>query len=167
VLLARLAGNTDLVKAQWTALASMGDVAEVPADRWGALRESEPQGAATARLSHRPAHRFDVWLHALSLAERLPGAWVHASVGRGIARLVAPAADPSALAAAFAPGAFVVGGEPGTRIFERLPGVLWPALSPSALPPNTAGELMRKVKDAYDPHDLLNPGIMGIKVYGA
>jgi glycolate oxidase FAD binding subunit len=167
VLLLRLAGNADLVRAQWTALAAMGDVAELPADRWGALRESEPEGAATVRLSHRPAHRFDVWLHALSLAERLPGAWVHASLGRGVARLVVPTADPSALAAAFTSASFAVGGEPGTRIFERLPSVLWPVLSPSALPPGTAGELMRKVKDAYDPHHLLNPGIMGIKLYGA
>lgn len=167
VLLARLAGNADLVRAQWTALAAMGDVAEVPADRWDALRESEPDGAATVRLSHRPKHRTDVWLQALALADRLPGAWVHASMGRAIARLVAPASDAAALAAAFTPGRFAVAGEPGGRIFERLPASLWPALSPSALPPDAAGELMRKVKDTYDPHHLLNPGIMGINVYGA
>ena len=168
VLLARLAGNPELVSSQRAALAAMGDAAEVPADRWGALRESDPQGGATARLSHRPARRFDVWLRALALADRLPGSWVHASVGRGIARLAAPAStDPSALAAAFAPGSFSAGGEPGTVIFERLPAALWPTLSPSALPRGTAGELMRKVKDAYDPHHLLNPGIMGLKVYGA
>ena len=120
------------------------------------------------RFSHRPAQRFDVWLHAVAVAARLPGARVHASVGRGIARLVAPpSSDPAALVAALAPGSFASGGERGTLIFERLPATLWSPLSPSAFPSGTAGELMRKVKDAYDPQHLLNPGMMGIKLYGA
>jgi hypothetical protein len=45
----------------------------------------------------------------------------------------------------------------GTRIYERLPAALWPALAPTAL----RGTLERGVKAAFDPHHLLNPGILG------
>ena len=162
LLLARLAGNAELVASQRAALAAMSDVAELPPEVWRAIAVAEPAGAATVRLSHRPARRFDSWRHALATAARLPGAWVHASVGRGIARcVVPPGIEPAAIADAFAPGSFAVAGEPGTLLFERLPAQLWPTLSPSAMPDGPTGRLMRKVKDAYDPHHLLNPGIMG------
>ena len=160
VLLARLAGNAELVASQRSALAAMADVAEVPSEVWRTLRTSEPAGAATVRFAHLPARRYDTWRHAVGAAEQLPGAYVHASIGRGIARCVVPAPEPAALAAAVGP-LFSLGGTGGSTIFERLPPALWSSLAPSAFPVGPAGSLMRRVKDAFDPQQVLNPGIMG------
>lgn len=160
VLLARLAGNAELVVSQRAALAALADVAELAPDVWRALRASEPAGAATVRFSHLPARRYDTWRHAVAAVEQLPGAFVHASVGRGVARCVVPAPDPEALAAALG-GPFTLGDAAGSAIFERLPASLWPALSASAIPADPAGRLMRRIKDAFDPQHVLNPGIMG------
>jgi FAD/FMN-containing dehydrogenase len=45
----------------------------------------------------------------------------------------------------------------GVRIFERLPASLWRTLSPDVV----SDALSRGVRDAFDPHRLLNPGILG------
>jgi hypothetical protein len=45
----------------------------------------------------------------------------------------------------------------GTRIFERLPAALWPSLAPPAV----RGRIERGLKTAFDPHNVLNPGIFG------
>jgi len=150
-LLVRLAGNADLVRAEQAALAALGDAAAAPVDVWDRLRACEPAGAAVARFSGPPARMAATWTHALEVAERWPGTAAHASVGRGVARCVLPTGDARALASALQP-TFA-----GTRIFERLPNELWATLAPTAV----ADRLSRGVKRAYDPHGLLNPGILG------
>lgn len=160
VLLARLAGNAELVASQRAALSTMADVAEVPSEVWRALRSSEPAGAAAVRFSHLPARRYETWRHAVAAAEPMPDAYVHASIGRGIARCVVPAPDTATLAAVFG-APFSLGGTVGSTIYERLPAPLWSSLAPSAFPVGPAGGLMRRVKDAFDPQQVLNPGIMG------
>ena len=42
-------------------------------------------------------------------------------------------------------------------IFEKLPSEVWPIVSPSA----ASDPLSRGIKKAYDPHNILNPGILG------
>ena len=42
-------------------------------------------------------------------------------------------------------------------IFEKLPEDVWPVVSPGV----AADSLSRGVKTVFDPHDLLNPGILG------
>ena len=44
-----------------------------------------------------------------------------------------------------------------TRIFERLPTTLWSSLAPSAV----NDRLSRGIRAAFDPHRLLNTGILG------
>jgi FAD/FMN-containing dehydrogenase len=44
-----------------------------------------------------------------------------------------------------------------TRLFERLPGPLW-----STQPSASGDELSRRVRRAFDPDLLLNPGIFGL-----
>jgi glycolate oxidase FAD binding subunit len=161
-LLARLAGNAEHVAAQRAALSALGDTADTPAGVWDALRTAEPPDAAVVRLSHLPSLLFEVWRHALAAVDGMPGALVHASVARGVARCIVPSPDAERLAAAFAPGRLAVGDAPGTQIFERLPAPLWPRLSPSAMGRDAAAaRLSRRVKDAFDPQGVLNPGIMG------
>jgi len=42
-------------------------------------------------------------------------------------------------------------------IFEKLPADVWPVVSPSV----ASDPLSRGIKRAYDPHNILNPGILG------
>ena len=42
-------------------------------------------------------------------------------------------------------------------IFEKLPPEVWAVVSPSAV----SDPLSRGIKKAYDPHNILNPGILG------
>jgi FAD/FMN-containing dehydrogenase len=65
---------------------------------------------------------------------------------------VLPEATPEAIDAAFRRLAFT-----GTRVFEQLPAALWPVLAPSPV----SGDLARRTRAAFDPHRLLNPGILG------
>jgi FAD/FMN-containing dehydrogenase len=42
-------------------------------------------------------------------------------------------------------------------IFEKLPPDVWPMVSPSVV----SDPLSQGIKRAYDPHNILNPGILG------
>jgi hypothetical protein len=42
-------------------------------------------------------------------------------------------------------------------IFEKLPAEVWQVVSPSVI----SDPLSRGIKKAYDPHNILNPGILG------
>jgi FAD/FMN-containing dehydrogenase len=42
-------------------------------------------------------------------------------------------------------------------IFEKLPAEVWPVVSPSVV----SDPLSRGIKRKYDPHNVLNPGILG------
>jgi hypothetical protein len=45
----------------------------------------------------------------------------------------------------------------GTRIYERLPANLWSSLAP----PAGHGHIDGRIKAAFDPRNVLNPGIFG------
>jgi len=77
---------------------------------------------------------------------------MHASLGSGIVRCIVPAGSaPDEVARiAAACGDFSV-------VFERLPPALWEVLSPSV----SADRLSRGIKQAFDPANILNPGILG------
>jgi glycolate oxidase FAD binding subunit len=153
-LLARLGGNEPFVRGQRSALAQTGDWAEAPADVWERLRGCEPPAAGVVRFSAPPSQMAATWAHALAVCAAVPGAFAHASVGRGVARCVVPtgtnaerAALAPALAAPFA----------GTRVVERLPAELWPAPEPSRV----RDRLERGVRRTFDQQGILNPGILG------
>lgn len=153
MLLARIAGNGELVAAQREAVAELGASSEVAPDVWQRLRSAEPSEATVVRLSGPVARFAETWADALRLAAAVDGGFAHASVLGSIARVVLPSDGrplPHEVVEA-------LGGARGVRIFERLPAGSWPALAPSA-----AGDrLSRGVRAAFDPHRLLNPGILG------
>jgi len=49
------------------------------------------------------------------------------------------------------------GGAASEVIFEKLPPEVWAQVSPSVV----ADGLSRGIRSAYDPHNVLNPGILG------
>jgi len=152
VLLIRLTGNEKLVRSQRAALDAAADTATAPADAWYWLRACEPTDAAVVRLSSAATRIGETWAYAASLTAHFPRAFVHASPGRGVVRCIIPEPDPMALATAFTKHRFE-----GATVAERLPGALWGPLARTAV----ADKLSRRVKRAYDPYGLLNPGILG------
>jgi glycolate oxidase FAD binding subunit len=156
MLLSRLAGSTPLVRAQHELLSTRGATELVPDDVWSRLRDADAPHAAIVRWSQRPVLFAETWAHVLAVSSRI-GGWVHASPGRGIVRLVVPL--PGALAPDEVQELGAALGTPfaGTRIAERLPAALWPTIAPSPV----TDRLSRGVRHAFDPHFVLNPGILG------
>ena len=150
VALVRLGGNEELVRAQRATLAGLAEAMPVAAGTWTRLREDEPGEWITVRLSAPVSRLGGLWSVVVPLVERA-GGWVHASAGRGIVRVLLPDGDdaraalPAMQAAAHA---FVA---------ERMPAARWRELAPTAV----NDPLARGVRSAFDPHRLLNPGILG------
>ena len=154
LLLARLAGNGESVAAQREALAQLGDVLEMEAGIWNRLRAAEPASASVVRLSGTVARFAETWSAAQRIAASVDGAFAHATVQRSVARVVVPNED----GALPSPAADALGAPSrDIRIFERLPAASWSALAPTPV----ADHLSRGVRTAFDPHRLLNPGILG------
>lgn len=154
LLLIRLAGNEDSVRAQRDAVATVGDVAPVDAAAWLTLRTAEPDAAAVVRLSREPSRTADTWADARAIISNAAGAFCHASVGRGIVRCIVPGTRDATLAPVLDPLAAF----DGTVIIERLPAAAWPRAARPA--PNA--ELAARAKAVFDPRGVLNPGIMGL-----
>jgi glycolate oxidase FAD binding subunit len=152
-LVARLTGNADAVAAQQAALGSLGDTSEIDRSIWDALRTTDQADATIVRFSS-PVTRFaEAWASADRLAKAGEG-HAHASVLRSLVRVVVPHNEGSPAESALE---ILRGGSRETRIFERLPARLWASLAPSAV----SDRLSRGVRAAFDPHRLLNPGILG------
>jgi glycolate oxidase FAD binding subunit len=159
LLLARLAGNAPLVAAQRALLSSLGDVVGVRDDVWMRLRTCEPRDAAVARLSTRPARLAELCGELFSPATRAFGLLAHASVSRGVVRFVLPGTvgfgRPGTAGRGSAPEA-----PPPRRAVERLPRALWHTLGREWATPAATDPLSRRVRHGFDPHRLLNPGIL-------
>ena len=150
----RLGGNEEAVRAQREQLRGAGEAREIDPEIWQRARVIEPARAVVVRLSRLPARFATTWQDAGRIAERWPGSYRHGDPGRGVVRVVLPLDDnasPTSLRAALEIPF------DGTRIYERLPAALWPALAPTAM----HGAIDQGVKAAFDPHHLLNPGILG------
>ncbi|HEY7566042.1 MAG TPA: FAD-binding oxidoreductase [Gemmatimonadaceae bacterium] len=150
--LVRVSGNDEAVAAQEKALAELGSVRSVSRDTWAALARRDPsRPLAALRLSQRSARIADVWELATSIARDVPDAFVHATLERGIARVVLPhIGDTDLLGRLRQPSECA-------RVFEVLPAALWREVAPSAV----SDPLSQRVRAAFDPERRLNPGILG------
>ena len=149
LLLARLGGNADSVRAQLQAMRALGDAIPAPQSTWRALAEIEPAGAAVARISAPPSRLHALWVR---LARGDEGSYAHASVGCGIVRCIHRASASAPVAAWLERIAHTE----GTHIFERLPDGEW-----ATIPARVNDPLSRAVRAAFDPHRVLNRGILG------
>ena len=161
VLLLRLGGNAERVASEQSEAAKLGDGAEVDADVWRALRQCERSlpSAAVVRWSQRPSLVPNTWRHAVVCCAGSPNALIHASLERGVVRAIIPTADAGTLSRVLRAEDRPSGGRrfEGRRIAERLPAPLWSAEAA----PEVTNRLARRVRLAFDPWHLLNPGILG------
>src|SRR5581483_2739985 len=153
VVLFRLGGNSEAVRAQRAALAELGSVMEQDPACWSKLRGAEPEQAIVFRLSQLPSRLPEIWDAALAIAEACPGTLLHARPVRGVVRCIVPRSDASAASLT----RLLSGVAMSTRIGERLPAALWAAW----IPPATSNPLSRRIKATFDPSNVLNPGILG------
>ncbi len=174
VALARITGNAERVAAERAALEAIGDAVPVVPQIWTALRRAEAGtslGAAVLRWSQVPLLLNATWAHAGVACAPFADALVHASVARGIVRAIIPNPGSAPLAAAIAGDAAhtreIAGvvephatGFAGTCIPERLPPWLWGAVGARAM----RDPLSRRVRRAFDPAHVLNPGVLGEEI---
>jgi glycolate oxidase FAD binding subunit len=142
----RLAGNAESVEVQRRSLAELGTPSEIEPEVWTKLRAIEPPGASVVRLSNLPSAIGQTW-HSANVA----GALVHASPARGIARVIASDADTLRAVRATAPRSGT------TCVAERLPASEWAEVTA----PRSA--LERRIKQTFDPANVLNPRILGVE----
>jgi glycolate oxidase FAD binding subunit len=159
-LLIRLGGNAPIVEVQLKALSQVARTEEVEQSAWTAFRELDRDAESVIRISTLPT-RF-LGTAASILADAQPRVVISINPRRGVMRLVTHGDGDRELtttADAGIPVSFPADGEgAGTSvIFEKLPPEVWPVVSPSVV----SDPLSRGIRNAYDPHNILNPGILG------
>lgn len=158
-VLIELGGNAASVAAQMAALSRLGGAIEIDSRVWSRLRTIEDNFAPNTdsppivvRISALPARIAEVWGNAREVLVQASCGFMHATPGFGVARCILPRETPVEVVqrlASSTPGA--------TVIFERLPPPLWPVLSLGV----ASDRLSKGIKHAFDPTNVLNPGIMG------
>ena len=154
-ILVRLGGNSAAVNAQRSAIEALGGAREMDQSIWQRLRNIEETMETTpivVRLSCLPGKVAEVWSEARSIIDQAAGAVMHATPSLGICRCVLPPSVEMNVVDRLAH----LAARP-TVIFERLPKNAWETLAPSVV----ADPLSRRVKNAFDPLGILNPGILG------
>jgi len=157
--LMRFGGNAPVVEAQLKALSRFARIREVSQSTWTTFREMDRDAESVIRISALPS-RFLATAAGI-LADTQPRVVVSINLRRGVMRLVTRGdGDQSAANDVDAvPVNFRTDGQSAETcvIFEKLPAEVWPVV-----PPSVASDLLsRGIKRAYDPHNILNPGILG------
>jgi glycolate oxidase FAD binding subunit len=158
VMVTRLGGNPESLRAQRAAVETLGDTSVVDPAVWERLRDSDRDSAAVVRLSHLPSRIGELWAASREISRRWPGALCEASPSRGIIRCVLPrrGTDRAAEVTAIASALYI--GVEATRSYERLPPELWASLSPRP----GIDSMEQRVKRAFDPAGVLNRGMLGL-----
>lgn len=157
VLLARFGGNSESVTAQLAELAALGESFAAPDDCWERLRALDVDAAATLRFSTPLADLPILWDSLADGATDGQELLRHATVMRGIVRCLvrAPAGSGRPLYDALSGIARPL--ESARLIPERL-GDAWSRIAGAAID----DPISRRVKLAFDPANVLNPGILGV-----
>ena len=155
-LLVRLGGNKAFVEAARAAVLALGDAGAQPASLWTALRAAEPGRCATWRESV-PASRWPQLAVSVSKpgTDRGRGVYAHLSLARGVLRVSGALLDgdePAYAAAAWRTTMRCLRERPATDVAD--------ADQTSAFPVAGAESLVRRLRDAFDPSRVLNPGIL-------
>lgn len=150
-VLVRLSGNAASVSAQRAAVSSLGTTEALAHDAWATWHTAGVSpGDWTFRCSTLPSALAGLWDVVGGVVGAPFDGWRHASVDRGIIRVVIPAAQRSRVASLVSALA-----THGRLVGERLPDEAWDRLASAA-----GDRLSLGVRRAFDPHHLLNRGIL-------
>jgi hypothetical protein len=116
--------------------------------------ESVPWVAVVAPAAARPTRLAALCETLFSPAAAAFGLLAHASVARGVVRFSLPGD------AGFGLPTFERLDPAPTLVVERLPAPLWETLGERLAPPRAADALSVRVREAFDPAAVLNPGIL-------
>jgi FAD/FMN-containing dehydrogenase len=159
VCLVRLGGNDAVVAVQLKALSQGGRPQEADTQIWATLRQLDASSESVIRISSVPV-RF-LGTAARILGEDVPGIYTYIDPRRGVMRIVVGSGSKDDTFANLSTDPsddlrFNTNGS-SEIIFEKLPADVWATVSPSVV----SDPLSQGIKQAYDPFDLLNPGILG------
>jgi glycolate oxidase FAD binding subunit len=159
-LLVRFGGNAPVVDIQLKAFSQLARTEEVEQSTWAAFRKMDGDAASVIRISTLPT-RFLAAASSI-LADTEPRIAIAINPRRGVMRLVTRGnggGDPVTAGDGGISLDFPSDGRGGVTsvIFEKLPAEVWPVVSASV----ASDPLSRGIKKAYDPHNILNPGILG------
>jgi len=158
VALIRFGGNEAVVNAQINGLRQLATTRELDTSVWTSLRELDRNADTAIRISGLPQRVAGT--SATILNDDVPGIYTNIDPRRGVMRITADGNTPRG------------DGESGVHplvefstddsgsssvVFEKLPADVWSAVSPSVV----SDPLSRGIRKAYDPHNILNPGILG------
>lgn len=159
VCLVRLGGNDAVVAEQLIALSQIARPEEVEPGTWTALRELDAKADSVVRISNLPMQFLGT--SARILSDDLPAVYTCIDPRRGVMRIVVgtngEGGDDGSIASGTSIEFGTVGSGSSEVIFEKLPPDVWSQVSPSVV----ADPLSQGIKRAYDPHGILNPGILG------
>jgi glycolate oxidase FAD binding subunit len=154
-LLLRQGGNASFVRAARSAVAALGDSQVVPPDIWGDLALAEPEKAIVFRASTLPSSIGALCSRTSELTEKR-GGFAHATLARGVVRCVLPAPeDDDSMESRRADLSLLARGV--TIVGERMPATLWGTIARSG----ASDDLAERVRNAFDPDHIMNPGILG------
>ena len=160
ICLIRLGGNSAVVQTQLNALSQLAHVEEVPESIWTELRAIDADAESVIRISSLPTRVLGT--AASILADSPPEVAISINPRRGVMRIVThhgASADATNVGGAGISIDLPSNGQGSDTklIFETLPADVWRVVSPSVV----SDPLSRGIKRAYDPHNILNPGIFG------
>ncbi len=159
VCLIRLGGNDAVVAEQLIALSQIARPEEVEGRIWSSLRGLDRNADSVVRISNLPAQFLGTADRILS--DDLPAVYTYIDPRRGVMRVVVGTNGEGRDDDVVTSGTSVEFGSDASRstevIFEKLPPEVWAQVSPSVV----ADRLSQGIRKAYDPHNILNPGILG------
>ncbi len=153
--LVRLGGNSAAVDSQLIALSRVGRTDEVESGVWESLRQLEGDADFVIRLSGLPAQLRSA--AGAMVSDSIPGVYTSINIARGVVRIAVTRSAPDSDTDITARGLSLDGPVQGSFVFERLPAEAWKSVSPSVV----SDPLSQGIKRAYDPFNVLNPGILG------
>ena len=149
----RFGGNPASVKAQAAGLAQIANIHEIDSAVWNSLRQLDDGAHTSLRISSLPQRI--VGAAARILSDDVDGVFTSIDPRRGVIRIVAGPTASVDSSQEIASG--IERMDSSELVFEKLPAELWGSVSKSVV----ADALSQGIKRAYDPHNILNPGILG------